>query len=158
MRGSMTTTENPAASNRRRQLQRWIDVNFAGLQSAFIASTNDGERQINQGELSGLLKNKSFGERRARSLEKQARMPDFYLEQNPDKLTNSVQEKIGNVEPHMPPTGWPFSKVTLRRVLDLKKSLGGQKGVEAMIDLDETLDIAIQKWELRADRLKKSAA
>lgn len=59
---------------RRARLQAWIDTHYKGSQASFIAATG-----INQGELSGLLKNKSFGEKRAASLEIQARMPAGYL-------------------------------------------------------------------------------
>ena len=63
MGGNMTPATNPAAENRRRQLRKWIDQHFGGSQTQFILSTNDGEKQINQGELSGLLGKKSFGEK-----------------------------------------------------------------------------------------------
>ena len=41
---------------RRENLQRWIDEKYNGVQAGFVAFT-----EINQGELSALLKNKSFG-------------------------------------------------------------------------------------------------
>lgn len=60
---------------RRRKLREWIDTHHAGVQASFVAKT-----EINQGELSGLLKNKSFGEKRARAIEKLAGMPPGYLD------------------------------------------------------------------------------
>ena len=59
---------------RRRRLAEWIKTHFDGKQSAFIAKTG-----INQGELSGLLKAKSFAENKAIAIEKGAGMPDGYL-------------------------------------------------------------------------------
>lgn len=154
----MKTPVNTASDNRRKQLRRWIEAHFGGVQTAFIASTNDGEKQINQGELSGLLSTKSFGERRARSLEKQAHMPEFYLEENHDKPAMAVNEPTALTE-HAPlPTNWPFSRVSLRRVLDLKRALGGRAGADAIHDIDETLDLAVQKWERRAAERKSTAA
>jgi len=66
--------ESPTIQARRARLREWIDSRFGGSQSAFVASTG-----INQGELSGLLKTKSFGEKRAASLERVAKMPPGYL-------------------------------------------------------------------------------
>lgn len=145
----MTTLTNQAADNRRRRLRQWIDERFGGSHSAFIASTNDGEKQINQGELSGLLRNKSFGEKRARRLEEQAKMPAFYLER-PDDPSHVAMEPAHQNHEDRPPTTWPFTRVTLKRLADLKKSLGGHRGVEAMHDIDETLELVLMKWERRA--------
>jgi len=69
------TNNSPVVAYRRRRLREWIDRHYGGVQSAFIAATG-----VNQGELSGLLSSKSFGEKRARRLEGQARMPDGYLD------------------------------------------------------------------------------
>ena len=157
MRRSMTEAKNPAAENRRLQLRRWIDANFGGSQSAFIASTNDGEKQVNQGELSGLLGSKSFGEKRARNLEKQAGMPTHYLEQTPGAFPK-ITEHQGNEPRQSAVTGWPFARVPLSRLIALKRNLGPHKGVEAMHDLDETLELAVLKWERRISQTKSRAA
>ncbi|MDR3445961.1 hypothetical protein [Dyella sp.] len=69
------TPDNPVVAYRRRRLKEWIDSRFGGVQSEFIASAG-----VNQGELSGLLRTKSFGEKRARRLEEQAGMPVGYLD------------------------------------------------------------------------------
>ncbi|MCW0398751.1 hypothetical protein NG829_08375 [Xanthomonas sacchari] len=60
---------------RRARLRQWIDERFHGVQADFVRATG-----INQGELSLLLKDKSFGEKRAASIEKKAGMPPGYLE------------------------------------------------------------------------------
>ena len=153
----MTEAKNPAAENRRLQLRRWIEANCGGSQAAFIASTNDGEKQINQGELSGLLGSKSFGEKRARNLEKQAGMPPNYLDQAPDPYLK-VEEHNQHESRPKASNGWPFSKVSLSRLAALKRNLGPHKGVEAMHDLDDTLDLAVMKWERRISQRKSRAA
>ena len=156
MKRRMSTPMNPA-DNRRRRLRLWIDTHFGGSQAAFIGSTFDGNKQINQGELSALLGTKSFGERRARSLELQSHMPAGYLDSAPESVNQfRANEATPLSKVATPPTGWPFSRVTLRRIMDLKKTLGALKGVEAINDLDETLEIAVQKWEQRASRKKSS--
>lgn len=158
MHPRMSTPVNPASDNRRRQLRRWIDKHFGGSQTEFIASTNDGDKQINQGELSGLLKTKAFGEKRARRLEAQAHMPALYLEQDSDSPFERKLAEPGDAHANRArPTGWPFTRVTLRRLHDLKRALGPHKGVEAIHDIDETLELAVQKWERRADAKKSTA-
>lgn len=62
-------------ANRRKKLQHVIDTQFGRSQAKFIEKTG-----INQGELSGLLKEKSFGEKKARNLELQAELPNGYLD------------------------------------------------------------------------------
>ena len=153
----MTDIKNPAAENRRLQLRKWIEQHFGGSQALFIAATNNGEKQINQGELSGLLRDKSFGERRARSLEKQAGMPAGYLDDQSSSPINKVAE-INTQTNIAVTTGWPFSKVPLRRILDLKAALGVRKGIEAMHDIDDTLEVAVMKWEQRVAHAKSHAA
>ena len=154
----MTDIKNPAAYNRRLQLRKWIDDRFGGVQAAFIASTNDGDKQLNQGELSGLLGQKSFGEKKARSLELQAGMPKGYLDQSLNPYQTKVTEPSASEPIQITPHGWPFSRVSLHRLLDLKRQIGGHKGVEAMHDIDETLEIAVLKWERRIAQVKSRAA
>lgn len=71
---------------RRKNLQLWIDEKFGGVQAEFINFTG-----INQGELSGLLKKKSFGEKKARSLEKLAGMPNLWLDIQTEKTPNAEE-------------------------------------------------------------------
>jgi len=93
---------------RRRQLRAWIEKQFDGQQARFVEATG-----INQGELSGLLKKKSFGEKRARSLELLAGMPYLYLDQvlpgpgtDRPKLTEpDAVEKIAALARRMSPIG-----------------------------------------------------
>ena len=154
----MSETEDPVVANRRRRLKLWIDTNCDGSQKLFIASTNDGEKQINQGELSGLLRSKSFGEKRARSLERQARMPSGYLdagssESNEHQLQFTAEKTSKKGHP------WPFKKVSQDRLTNLKSRLGDQSYAAAINDMDELLESAIIKWERRAEiSIDKSAA
>ncbi|WOB24775.1 MULTISPECIES: S24 family peptidase [Xanthomonas] len=70
----MTTADTPLVALRRARLQQWINDHHDGKQADFVRAAS-----INQGELSLLLKSKSFGEKRAAALEKAAGMPTGYL-------------------------------------------------------------------------------
>lgn len=60
---------------RREGLRQVIDTKFGGRQADFVAKTN-----MNQGEVSLLLKNKSFGEKKARKIEQLVGLPPGYLD------------------------------------------------------------------------------
>ena len=154
----MSDTEDPVVANRRSRLKLWIDTRCDGSQKQFIASTNDGEKQINQGELSGLLRSKSFGEKRARSLEKQAHMPAGFLDARSDA---SEQSALIAAEP-TPVYGpsWPFHRVSHERLTALRQHLGPQRFADAIDDMDELLESTLIKWERRAetDTVKSAAA
>lgn len=152
--------DSETQANRRRQLQRWIDEKFNGLQSAFIASTNDGNKQLNQGELSALLRTKSFGERRAASLEAQAHMPKGYLDQKPTITTHHFVEQSRGQPVNLPASKmtWPFKNVGYRRLIGLELLLGKSRYAEALSDIDEQLDIVVSKWEKRATHDKRRSA
>ena len=62
---------------RRHNLRQWITRHHNGQQTKFAQAI-----AINQGELSALLKNKSFGEKKARKIEQAANMPDMWLDQD----------------------------------------------------------------------------
>lgn len=61
---------------RRFALKELIRKKYGGQQSRFVEETG-----INQGELSGLLKKKHFGEKKARAIELQAGLPYLSLDQ-----------------------------------------------------------------------------
>ena len=67
--------EDEIVANRRKRLRQWINDHYDGVQASFVAAT-----EINQGELSSLLRDKSFGEKRARAIERAAGMPALYLD------------------------------------------------------------------------------
>jgi hypothetical protein len=164
---STRISPSPVVLTRRTQLKRWIDYHFGGNQAAFGLSTNDGKTQINQGEVSGLLKEKSFGEKRARSLEAQAHMPPGYLDcdMDPDPKAaptrHMVQETLYGQAPPLPLNRqivWPFQLVSYGRINDLKKALGPRAGNEAIRELDKYLDTLVARWEREAAMKKKASA
>ena len=101
---STTGPNDDDVENRRAQLLRWIEEHYGGVRARFVEAT-----EINQGELSGLLSKKSFGEKRARSLEIQAGMPPKYLEQRAEKSTNVVYAGESRASYG---GDWPFKRVT----------------------------------------------
>ena len=60
---------------RRANLRQWIDERCGGRQALFAQTV-----AVNPGELSALLKNKSFGEKKARKIEQAAAMPAMWLD------------------------------------------------------------------------------
>lgn len=87
---AMSSDDTPTVAARRLRLQQWIAEHHGGSQASFAASTG-----VNQGELSGLLKRKSFGEKRAASLEELAGMPAGYLTSPSSETPNN--KPISNV-------------------------------------------------------------
>ena len=76
---------------RRKRLQLLIDKNYDGKQSAFIADTG-----ANQGELSALLSGKrTFGERKARKIEKLAKVEERWLDRDEE-----INLEISTVNTH----------------------------------------------------------
>lgn len=104
----MTAEHNdrPEVAQRRYYLRKWLIDNFEGSQSAFLATMEGRGHEMNQGELSGLLKKKSFGEKKARSLEEKAGMPPRYL--NPTHEASTLQAKESAAKPYL----WPFASIT----------------------------------------------
>ena len=82
---------------RRKNLKKWIDSNCEGKPTVFAA-----QYSLNAGEISGLLRNKSFGEKRARHLEIQIGMSLGYLDSFNDehnvKNTTPIQPALKGVE------------------------------------------------------------
>ena len=73
---------------RRRNLRQWIADKYGGQQTRFAEAI-----AINQGELSALLKNKSFGEKKARKIEQAAQMPAMWLDQEHATAQPDHQER-----------------------------------------------------------------
>ncbi len=78
--------ENPTTTLRRLNLRYWIEFECGKSQAKFIDRTG-----INQGELSGLLRDKSFGEKKARALEIQAGMPAMWLDKDHQIIGDEIQ-------------------------------------------------------------------
>lgn len=80
-----------AAEVRRARLAQLIKENYES-QADFIRKTG-----INQGEVSALLKNKSFGEKKARSIEESCGLPTGWLsrmdDNNPPALVPALKKK-----------------------------------------------------------------
>ena len=87
-------------AHRRARLRLWINTHFDGSQAAFIADAAEHDHQLNQGEISGLLKKKSFGEKRARALELVARMSPGWLDRTAEPLTNEaiLKSKVASLK------------------------------------------------------------
>ena len=115
---------------RRARLKEWIADRFAGNQADFQRATG-----INQGELSALLKDKSFGEKRALSLEGAAKMPAGYLVRPlepvsqfdvPDDATMAqavdlfyLMADMRPEDPNLRRLTWPKLKITARAIARL---------------------------------------
>ena len=83
---------------RRRNLREWIDRLHQGRQIDFVSATG-----INQGELSALLKNKPFGERKARKIEHSAGMPALWLDTDHHSPVSTSQPTHRNTRPMSAP-------------------------------------------------------
>lgn len=79
---------------RRRNLREWINRLHQGRQIDFVSATG-----INQGELSALLKNKPFGERKARKIEHSAGMPALWLDTDHSSPASAPQPTHRNTRP-----------------------------------------------------------
>lgn len=93
-------TDDPAQV-RREQLRRWIAERFNGEQVQFISDCASRDYHLNQGELSGLLKQKSFGEKKARALEAAAGMPHRYLDTPQWHIRNEANIVAMEVAPYV---------------------------------------------------------
>lgn len=79
---------------RRHNLRCWIKRLHGGRQSAFAAAAG-----VNTGELSGLLKSKSFGEKKARKIEQDAGMSAMWLDT--DHGDRSFSDTAHEIKPAM---------------------------------------------------------
>ena len=86
------------AELRRRNLREWINRLHQGRQIDFVSATG-----INQGELSALLKNKPFGERKARKIEHSAGMPALWLDTDHSQPAPAPQPTHRNTHPMSAP-------------------------------------------------------
>lgn len=102
--------------NRRNNLRNWIENECENSQAKFVEITG-----INQGELSGLLRDKSFGEKKARSLESQAGMPNLWL----DKNHQLDEGEVMAVMQDMPSGTYMANMQKLVQVPVIGKAMGG---------------------------------
>lgn len=102
---------------RRARLAQLIEEKYEGSQARFIDETGE-----NQGEVSGLLRAKSFGERKARKLEDKCGLPKGWLDVEPasgDAISEREPQRptltvVENVEPQ-----WMALVYVTKRELDL---------------------------------------
>lgn len=85
------------ANNRRARLRQWINEHFSS-QAEFVSA-----HKLNQGEISALLKDKSFGGVKARNLEIQVGMPEHYLEQRPQLACEPAASSLDLARVPRPP-------------------------------------------------------
>lgn len=130
--------DSPIVTNRRKNLAKWIHLMYEDSQARFIDDTG-----INQGELSGLLKSKSFGEKEARNLEKQARMPDLYLDQPDEEDSETTSLVISSIEKRKK------GLLTIAQYDDV----GGAMGVGVVLQ-DQPGQIT--SWEVTAEWVSKN--
>lgn len=81
-----------AQDTRRARLAKLINEKFAGSQTRFIEVTGES-----QSEVSGLLRSKSFGERKARKIEQRAGLPPGWLDGITlvDEVGRDIQSDLG---------------------------------------------------------------
>lgn len=110
----MPTTHQPDPTTdiRRAKLRTWIDLHCHGIQSEFLTSCARNGYELSQSELSGLLRQKSFGEKKARAIERGAGMPSRHLD-TPDGYTSAQPTAQPEVEESTPSSRWmwPFKKI-----------------------------------------------
>lgn len=144
---TLPKTESMEIALRRRRLRQWIDDHFEGSQVRFLADCAKRGHEMNQGELSGLLSQKSFGEKKARKLEAAAEMPPFFL--------NTGQRLVSDPGHHIREPDatqaylWPFKEVT---PWDYRNTLtdSDKNAVEAMA-------VALLKARLEASKQNQPA-
>lgn len=111
----MTTTQMPdlTTATRRAKLRTWIDLHCHGTQSEFLTSCARNGYELSQSELSGLLRQKSFGEKKARAIEKGAGMPPRYLDTPEGFVPAPAEPAKVEVRESTPASRWqwPFKKV-----------------------------------------------
>lgn len=117
----VTPELHDVVATRRKKLRQWLDDHFGGSQTVFLADCAEHGHEMNQGELSGLLNKKSFGEKKARSLEMMGRMPSGYLDGIPasksaltadGKYTASEPKATYYIKEKASEPAWPFATVT----------------------------------------------
>lgn len=89
------------ADNRRAKLRQWIDERYNGSQAAFVAAHN-----LNQGEISALLKDKSFGGVKARNLETLTGMPERFLDERQETTLAPLPVGVPTSSREAPPEGY----------------------------------------------------
>ncbi|CAB3819070.1 MAG: hypothetical protein E2591_21230 [Achromobacter sp.] len=119
---------------RRDQLRAWISAHHANTRAFCIA------HNLNESEISQLLRTKSFGSRRARNLEATVGMPLRYLEGVMKREGTPVATPPSRT-PSSPHTEWPFRLASYDDFLHLSP----EKRHELDVRVSEFIAGAIQK-------------
>lgn len=104
---------------RRARLSQLINERYDGSQAKFIEETGE-----NQGEISGLLRNKSFGEKKARKLESKSGLERGWLDRPLSLEPAAGREPTAVSRPHLSVVGtaqheWMALVYVSREELDL---------------------------------------
>ena len=121
------------ADNRRARLRQWIDERFGGSQAAFVVA-----HKLNQGEISSLLKDKSFGSVKARNLETLTGMPERYLDDR------ALQESVPVGVPAFPRDAPQDGYVRLQH-LSPQPSMGYGSAICEPVEVVRHLDV-LESW------------
>lgn len=135
------------AENRRTRLRQWIDEHHNGSQASFVAAHN-----LNQGEISSLLKDKSFGGVKARNLETLTGMPERYLDERLDIAPPPAPAPVG-----MPTTfrdGPPVGYVRLPVMAEASAGPGRTPQLETVQPVDVLESYIHQKLKANPRNLK----
>lgn len=99
-------------ATRRRKLREWIDTHCNEKQTEFLDLCARNDYNLSQSELSGLLKTKSFGEKKARAIELGSGMPTYHL----DRASSAPEPPPGPLLAREPSAHqrwqWPFKQIT----------------------------------------------
>lgn len=111
--------ESDVVKNRRDNLRTWISTRYGASQTRFIEACAERGIDVNQGELSGLLKTKSFGEKKARKLEKDCGMPPMYLDGVHGSATAAQEPSAATYTlPQVQYDEWTAAAITIMKSLD----------------------------------------
>lgn len=98
---------DPLTPIRKRKLRAWIAAKFEGNQTATAVKAGKPPSQIS--ELVQETNDRSFGGKLARELEKNLKMPRYYLDIDDDAVPESISS----------PGEWPFTRFTRQQFEDL---------------------------------------
>lgn len=93
-------------ATRRARLRQVLNDRFDGKQTKFVEKTG-----INAGELSGLLRTRFFGEKKARTLEGQLGLPNGWLDGADEN--EAVVAEFAQAYRHATPKGREFLKIAI---------------------------------------------
>lgn len=147
-------------TRRRNRLRKWIADHCDGLQVKFIEKCAARGHHLNQGELSGLLNKKSFGEKKARSIEAMAGMDVGWLDLDDSTRAETALPHASEPlrEYSVPASDWPFTRVPYSRLSALIRHLGPKQARELIDTLDQQIEATVFLWENKPRAAANGAA